>query len=131
MSLLGRAVDKHGELTRRFIQPGEFEPRVEARTFLALRGECFGIARLEILPDRKAGPVIVDDDKAPGLAQTNRWRETRQIDKRFQRPWRQWIAAEAPDIAAPSEEIVQTRTEAVIKSDGFLRRDGDVLHFGA
>ena len=78
-----------------------------------LRGERLRIARREIFPDGGADRFVLDDDKAPRLAQAHRRREASELDQRFQSAVRQWIGPEAPNVAPPDQQIAQARAERV------------------
>src|ERR1700719_4911448 len=116
-----RAIGEHRQVTGRLLQARELELRVEAGPIAALRGERLRVAGCEILPNGGAGRGVLDDDKAPWLAQAYGRRETGKLDQRFQRAARQRVAPETPDIAAPDEKLAQARAECRIEASRALR----------
>src|SRR6202030_750899 len=123
-----RAIGEHRQMTGRLLQARELELRVEAGPVAALRGERLRVAGCEILPNGGAGRGVLDDDKAPWLAQAYGRRETGKLDQRFQRAARQRIAPETPDIAAPDEKLAQARAECRIEAGRALRRAFDLWY---
>ena len=108
VTLRGRAVGEHRKMRRRFFQSGELEPRIEARAVARSARQALAALQTSKLSRIAArARVVLDDDETPRLAQSDRRRQARQLDERFQRASRQRIAAEAPDVAAPDQKIAQ------------------------
>src|SRR6185437_352947 len=121
VALRGRGVGEYRKMAWRFGEAGELELRVETGAFVLLRGERCGIAGFEIALDRRATRRILDNDKAPRLAQAHRGSKTSKLDERLQRAAGQWIAAKAADIAAPEQKIAQPGPECGIKPGRLIR----------
>ena len=115
MPLGGRAIGENGEVARCFLQPSELEPRIEPRALWGLRGECISVAASESPPDRGADRLVVDDDEAPRLTQSNRRRETGELNEALQRAARQGVAPEVPDISTPDYKVAQASAEIIIE----------------
>src|SRR5580700_1467451 len=119
-----RPIGEHRQMTRRLVQAGELELRVEAGAIAALRGERLRVAGCKILPDGGAGHSIFDNDEAPWLAQAYGRREAGKLDQRFQGTARQRIAPETPDVATPDQKLAQARAKRRIEAGRALRRAG-------
>ena len=107
MPLFCRAVGEDCELTRRLVQTGELQARIERGAFAAERCERLRIAALEAGPDGSAACFALDDDEAPGLAQPDGRRGAGKLEQPLQRPFGERRRLEPPDVPPPPEEVDQ------------------------
>src|SRR5262245_57362427 len=105
-------------MTRGVVQAREFEPGVCGRALLILRGEGRGVAAFEIPPNGGAMARVVDDHKAPRLAQPHRGGKTRDVDQPLQCPRRQRAASKASNVSSPDEQVAQARAKGIIEIHG-------------
>ena len=70
-AFFGGAVGEDGEVAGGFIEAGEFEAGVEGGATGGLAGEGSGVAGFEAGADCGAAGGVVDEDEAPGLAETD------------------------------------------------------------
>jgi hypothetical protein len=83
---LGRVpIGKNGEMARCVIEPGKLQPSVFRGTFRFLSRKRLCVTGLEITPDCGTPQRIINEDKAPRLAQPHRWRETGEFEQLLDR----------------------------------------------
>ena len=104
MPLLGSRVGEDREVTRRLVQPGELQAGLMPGALGRLPSQRGSVAMQEILAYRRAPRRQIDQHEPPGLAQTDRWRETGKPDKPLDRSLGQRVTAEPPHIAPPGEQ---------------------------
>src|SRR6266511_103571 len=128
MSLRGRTIGEHRQVTGRIVQPGKLESGIGGGSFGALRGQGVAVAAFEIFPNGCATAGIVDNHEAPGLTQADRRRQARQMDQALQCAGRQRIAPKASNIPPPHEQVAQPRAEAVVEARWLACVRSETLH---
>ena len=113
-----RRVGENREVARRLVQPGELQAGIMPGALGGLLSQRGGVAMEEILAHRRAPRRQIDQHKPPGLAQTDRWRETGKADEPLDRSVGQRVAAEPPHITPPGEQGLQARAKVRIEVGG-------------
>ena len=98
------AIGEDGEVTGGLVEPGELQLHILRHTFWSLSGERGGVGGGEIPPYRSAAYGIVDDDKAPRLAEPDRGCQGGERDQPLDRARRQRIPAKPPHVAPPDQQ---------------------------
>ena len=89
---------------------------IDARGAVAvLFGERVLVASFEAGADGGAARLVLDNDETPRLGQADRRRETGDGDQPLDRAFGKRIALEAPHVAPPFQEIVETRAKPRIE----------------
>lgn len=114
--LRGRAVGEDGDVTGGLVEPGELQLRILRDAFRSLSGARGGVSGNEISPDCSTAGRIVDDDKAPGLAQPDRGRQGGKLDQPLDRTRRQRIPAKPPYVASPGQQRPQALAKSLVES---------------
>src|SRR5258708_2923490 len=105
-------------MQRRLVEPGELQPGIKRRSAVAVFRQRLGIAGSEILAHRAAPLGIVDNDKAPWLAQTDRRREAGEIVWALEGAIGGTLGAKAPDVAPPDQQFAQSVAKRRIERAG-------------
>ena len=130
MALRGGAIGEHGEMNRRFGQPGELEPGVKAGALRRLRVQGLRITCREIFANSGATRLILDNDEAPRLAEAHRRSKASQFDQALQHARRQRIGPETADVPPPQQQIAQARAKRRVEMDRARRGCESIITAG-
>ena len=124
MALPGHGIGKHRQLGWCLLQSGEFQPRIGRRSRRRLGCQRFGVAGGEDAPHFGAKRFVIDNDKSPRLAQSDRRSETGKLNEGFEGAGRQRLVAETTDVAAPDQKIAQPHSESFIEGYRVIGNQG-------
>jgi hypothetical protein len=119
---LRRMIAKDRKVHRCLVQPGELEARIEGGALTFIRLERRRVARVKIVDHGLTRQLRFDAYKTPRLAVANGWREGSGAYQILDERGRQGVGFETPDIAPPSEKLLQAAAKAFIENGraGFL-----------
>ena len=124
MALFGRLVTKDGKLYRRIVEASKLEPGVKRRPLTSVGAERLTVGRLEIRPDGRAAPLVVNAHEAGRLTIANRRRERREVEELGQRRLVRRFRAKMADVAPPRQKLGKVRLERGVELGRFAEGMG-------
>jgi hypothetical protein len=106
---------EYGQVTGRLAQPGQFQSGVSARQLASKFPERIAIAGLEIVDHPLPAAGVIHHHEAPRLRKPDGRRLASDLDQPLQRARRQRVRAKPAHVAAPAEQVPQTRAKGLIK----------------
>src|ERR1700722_8077715 len=102
-------------MTRRPVHARQLQAGIQRRALTRIAGERARVAGLETGPHGGTARRVIDNHKAPRLAQTHRRSRGSEVEDFVQHAGRQRLRPEPPHIAPPAEQSRQAIAEILVE----------------